>query len=270
VIKSSSIGERLKTGAKPLTRSKADGSGAQERLPEIETEISRLLEAHWESLLVQLQISNQEAEGYVEEEALVFLLRAAAEAGDAEILNEASRILLTRCQKRISGYVRKFNVRLEDFDDCVSDVVSDLFIKLYDLSSNVCDFAQVRFWLFLKRFCFNSLSKYQLRQPFVDKTDSIDETNPETGQGLDIADEIKDFSPVDNEDLKKGLAVLPEPIRTAYILRVGEGWQIDSIEPGVPTLSKYFGKTEKTIRNWLLRAEDLLTEWQTEAAGINK
>src|SRR5260370_5666391 len=55
---------------------------------------------------------------------------------------------------------------------------------------------------------------------------------------------------------REGLSMLKEPYRTAFILRYYEGWQIDAKEPSVPTLSRYFKKSPRTLQTWLTLAEE--------------
>ncbi len=106
-------------------------------------------------------------------------------------------------------------------------------------------------------------TKYLKYQRSDRKTDFIDAPVGENETPYDLEAEKPDgYSAVDWADGQKGLEVLPEPMRTAYILRHGNNWQIESIEDGVPTLSKHFGKTERTIRNWLAEADRRLQKWK--------
>jgi len=47
------------------------------------------------------------------------------------------------------------------------------------------------------------------------------------------------------------------------VLKV-EGWPIEDRDPNVMTISKYFGKTSRTIRNWIAEAEKQLAAWRDE------
>ena len=46
-----------------------------------------------------------------------------------------------------------------------------------------------------------------------------------------------------------------------------EGWPVEDRDPNVPTISRYFGKTSRTIRNWLAQAEERLAAWRDGEAG---
>ena len=60
---------------------------------------------------------------------------------------------------------------------------------------------------------------------------------------------------------REGLRILPEHQRVAYVLRYYEGWQIESDDPDEPTISGYFKRTPRMIRNWFEQAEKTLHRW---------
>ena len=63
---------------------------------------------------------------------------------------------------------------------------------------------------------------------------------------------------------REGLATLDEPHRTAFVLRYYAGWPIEDSDPTVPTISRHFSKTPRTIRNWMNAAEATLAAWRGE------
>ncbi len=65
---------------------------------------------------------------------------------------------------------------------------------------------------------------------------------------------------------REALALLDEPMRTAFVLRHYEGWPIEDRDETVPTISRYFNKTPRTIRNWMTTAEQALAAWRGEFA----
>jgi hypothetical protein len=252
--------ELLKTELKPLTHRSADGAVYQ-RLPKVESELRSALYMDSSEWLARTEISNADHPKFVSEECLVYVLRAALAAGQSELVNSVTEVLFDRAEKRINGYVHK-SLAPEYREEAAADMIGDLFMKLCNLKTDADDFAQVRFWMYLKRLCNESRDKYLRYERNDRKTDFIDAPAGEDEAVYEIESAPSGYSSIDWADGQKGLDVLPEPIRTAYILRNGRNWQIDSLEPNVPTLSKHFGKTEKTIRNWLARAEVLLSEWR--------
>lgn len=255
-------GDLLKTELRPLTRCQANGD-LLTRLPETEKAIREILELDWGALIERLKITDKENPLFIIEEVLVFLLRAALAAGKIVESEQISEILFKRVEKRIKSYARKF-VPKAYVEEAVGDMLGDLFMKICNIESDKCDFAQIRFWLFFKRLCGESWGKYQAQGKLDDWSLFLDKPDPRTEKPGELEAEEKNYSATDWQDIRKGLNVLPEPIRTAFILRYGEGWQVESKDPAEVTISRHFAKTERTIRNWLTRAEELLTDWRAE------
>ena len=61
----------------------------------------------------------------------------------------------------------------------------------------------------------------------------------------------------------EALALLEPNVRTAFLLRA-EGWPVEDRDPSVPTISRLFGKTSRTIRYWLAQADEQLAAWRAE------
>jgi len=251
--------------SKPLTRRQKNGETLT-RPPEIEAAMGEILNLEWPVFLQRAGFTDRKDPQYVPEEVLVFLLREALSAGNGEAADEICRILFERVQGRIEKYARK--VAPAYSEEAGGDMLNDLFMLICNLNSDKCDFAQVRFWKFLKRVCYGSCKKYWKRQENDLRTVFFDQTDPDSEKPFEIKAEEKNYSAVELGDLQKGLNVLPEPIRTAFVLRFCEGWQVESIDPDEPTISRHFGKTERTIRNWLRKAEELLDVWRREQGGL--
>ena len=79
-----------------------------------------------------------------------------------------------------------------------------------------------------------------------------------------IASRSVELEAIDRVLIKAALHQLEEPIRSAYLLRHHQGWPIEDKDPNVRTISRHFGKTPRTIRNWLSRADELLEAWRGE------
>src|SRR5206468_1461828 len=69
---------------------------------------------------------------------------------------------------------------------------------------------------------------------------------------------------ITNDLLRDALSHVREPYRTAFLLRHVAEWPTEDQDPTVQTISKYFGKDPRTIRNWLQRAEEALQQWRGE------
>ena len=251
----------LKTELKPLTHRGADGE-TYRRVPKVESEIQGALHIKATDWLARIGINDTEHPYFVSEECLVYVLRGALSASQSDLVDAVTVALYERVEKRIYGYVYKTNFPEYYREEAAADMVGDLFMKLSNLETDACDFAQVRFWMYLKRLSSESRDKYLRYESNDRETDFIDAPSGDDETVNEIKASESEYSTVDWADGQKALEILPEPLRTAYILRNGKNWQIESLEPNVPTLSKHFGKTERTIRNWLVRAEKMLSEWR--------
>jgi DNA-directed RNA polymerase specialized sigma24 family protein len=83
---------------------------------------------------------------------------------------------------------------------------------------------------------------------------------------LDVSEWVADtsVSPEGWALLKDALKGMPAPARSAFILHRAYGLPIESNDPAELTVSRYFGKTSRTIRNWLRSAEEHLRVWRGE------
>ncbi|MBC7795608.1 MAG: hypothetical protein H7Z37_01900 [Pyrinomonadaceae bacterium] len=244
---------------KPLTKNNFDGE-TMYRPVEVERQIGALLQIEKSEFMRNLEVTDKASPRFIKDECLVYFFRESF-ANKDDTLDSIILALTKRIQNAISSNVRKFASK-ESFDDCNDEIIGELFAELCDLTSDKHDFSQVRFGMFLKRFCRKYNEKYERQRRESQITDSTDEIDEETNATIEIAAPIKEFDTVDFQDAIKGLQVLPEPVRTAFILKNTRDWKIDSQNSDEMTLSKYFDKTGRTIRNWLERAENLLTEWR--------
>ena len=90
----------------------------------------------------------------------------------------------------------------------------------------------------------------------------LDEDAADDKPKFEIA--ARDVSAEKQMVLRAAIERLPAEIREVAFLHYIEGWQIDSKNPFEPTLSRKYNKSEKTIRNWLRKAAELLQDWKGE------
>jgi hypothetical protein len=238
------------------------------RLPETDAAIRNTLGLDWSDFLERMKISDQKDPRFIKEEVLVFLLRAGIAGGAQAAADEISRMIFKRVEKQIEKYARTsfFEGKIDKLyiEEAVGDMLGDLFIKISDIDSDKGDFAQIRFGMFLKTLCFDRLKTYKRRSRKDDQSLFLDEIDPETNQPTELEDESFSLSEEEKQSLKNGLMILPEPHRTAFVLRHYEGLQIESNDPDEWTISSHFSKTSRTVRNWLKHCEELLGEWRRE------
>lgn len=254
----------------PLTRRNTSGK-VYKRSSAVEVQISAVLSLSDEELVSRASIREETANGYLQEESLVYLIRTSYQRKNKFLCNKLSEILLTRCQEQVAFRVRA----IEQKDDAFNDVVRVLFEKIL-APDNSGDFLQVRFRFALKRISISIFHQY-----YRDQIEERENLRPSSFQSLDGQENEKDdwdqvhvaidsdlpvedsFSSVELESLKReALQILKEPIRTAFILHHIKGWQIESNNPKEITVSGYLETTPRTIRNWLQQAEKELRKWR--------
>lgn len=241
-----------------------------QRTPEVISQIEATIELSPAHLIRRAQTSDQQSSTYLKEESLVYFIRKYYQDNQEDVVNELAAILLRRCGKRI--YSRLRSLSPEVIDDAYHDVVEKLFHRILDLEDNLCDFLQVRFWLAVKRLTITVYRRYVTRAGNEENVDNFSALERSLSNAIEEGDDLvfeervpnADLSVEDNVLLREALNILEEPYRTAYLLRNGEGWQIESDDPDISTIAEYFGKTPRTIRNWLAMAETQFKGWRNE------
>jgi len=265
------IGEvRASVQVQPLTHCNSAGEMYQRTAP-VHSQIEAALTLTSSQLVERARIADHHSPDYFQEECLVYLIREFHRRGDRRIINALSEILIRRCKNMIYGRLQALG--LHAVDDAFNDVMLDLFAPILDLESDRGDFLQVRFGLRLQRLIIDVYNQYVRRiKKEVENTVPLSSIAGYEPDGDDDVrnriqlDDVVDTSiSMEHRTLyREGLRTLEEPYRTAFILRHYEGWQIEAKDPSLPTLSRFFKTTPRTIHSWLARAEDILEHWRGE------
>ncbi len=132
------------------------------------------------------------------------------------------------------------------------------------------DFMQVRFRSYLKRRCIDAC---RVTFRHAEDTESLETGFSGEGgsEGQTRLDQEVDpqLSPEALAMISEALKQLPENLRHVFLLRHYVGMKIgpDSLaddDGGELTIAAQFGRTGRTIRNWLNEASRLLAEFQEE------
>jgi hypothetical protein len=198
----------------------------------------------------------------VKEEVLVMLAREYRRRGKQAL---AWKIMLAICDR-----VRLSILRAVDLWR-LSPIIREEFIEatianLYDvvLGSDSPDiFWEIKFWVCFERRVLSSLRKHRLNDDrYVAVTDAEyveKSTDVYTGKSL------HPFDPEHRAIIAEGLAQLPEQLRTAFMLKHWAGFPEYSINGDEPaTIAAVMGVSDRTVRNYLARAELLLNSWRQE------
>lgn len=253
---------------RPLTRHNKDGN-LYLRTPEVEVQIKEALEMDFPALLKRVQARDFKAKHFFQEECLVYLIREYQLQGDDRAAGALSEILLERCANYIRNKFLSFEPGLarEAFDETVEAI----YDKIINVENDKGDFLQVRFWDALKKRTVTIFWKFTIKQNWADKTVSLSKIGDPDPDSLDENHSIVDrtnepISPELSEEQRNiyrdGLQQLNGNERTAFVLLHYYGWPIESLDKGEPTISGFFKKTPRTIRNWMASAEKKLRAWQ--------
>ena len=252
----------------PLTRRNAGGDVYQ-RLATVDRQIQEVLKLDPEELRRRLEVRDEAAPDFLKEESLVYLIRYYRKVGNRQHVNDLSTCLVKRCAKLTYG--RLGSLGADARDDGYSEVVEELFARILDLDSDRGDFLQVRFWVVLERLTVNVFRK-QVNQVELESTGDYDQETIDSliQQGAVVvvpttfASRSAESEAIDKVLIEAALHQLEEPLRSAYLLRHYWSWPIEDQDPSVQTISQHFGKTPRTIRNWLSRADESLEAWRGE------
>lgn len=259
----------------PLSRTNRAGE-VYVRSPDVERQIIEALALSPKAIRRRVSIEDRESSDFLSEECLVYLLRHYFRREDLAILNDLSEALLRRC----AGIVRRrlHTLGPDSLKEGQSEIISRLFRRIFAISTDKADFLQVRFWVVMKRLSIQEFNRQLRHHDHAAKALSFSQMQgyenleAEDGETMAVklteADKVRISAPSHEKvlveaDLRRvALAKLEEPLRSAFLLRYHAGWPIENQDPTVPTISRHFGKTPRTIRYWLAKAEETLARWR--------
>lgn len=239
---------------KPLTKISKETGNPYFRRDETVSEIIKTINYSKAGLLEKLED--------LKSETLVFLFREKYQA-DYEIAGKIWEILAGRIWKLAGNQKIKFN-NAADFEDFVMDIQVRFFQGIGNLESDAFDYAQASFGEFIKGFILNkSREKKNVRERekqtiWLDEETENDEARTPFQLIAKMTNSEKELI------FRQALHKLPGEILEVCILYYLDGWQIHSKDPDKITIAKLYGKSEKTIRNWIFKAGEILVEYRGE------
>jgi len=248
-----------------------DKSGNEyRRTKEVERQIRSSLALSDNEIIANANITDQHADNYLREEALVFLIRQSYQEQNQFLYDELFMILLGRCKEQISYRLRSLEVSLKE--DALSEVNAKLIENVLR-DDGKGDFLEVRFWVVLNRLAIDVFRQFihsdnddheYLEAEAFSEYDPIQQDEKDTILDLNqLVPGEQRWSLVEKGNLvEDALQSLSPHIRQAFILFYYLDWPIDSKDEKLPTISKYFGKTGKTIQNWLYEAKESIEKWR--------
>lgn len=188
-------------------------------------------------------------------EALVYFLREYYQRGDDRVAGD----LMEALARRVIPSARKLLFHSHSLTtDQRDQIMEALFAELYQawLSLEPEDeFWEVRFGVCLKMKLIAVVKKH--RRPYQSEQSL---TMPGAdGEEYDLSETVKDRQAPTAEQrvmIADALGHLEEPIRTAFYLYHREEWTEERI-------ASHLAVTDRTVRNYLRRAEQRLAEWRS-------
>lgn len=270
----------------PLTR------GNYTRTEEATAHIQCALSLSRSDLATRAQIRDKNHVLFIGEEALVFLIRYHHLRGDALVVDQLCGVLLRRISWTVKKWMRAAGFCYEEGEEAVKEaeqeVTSRLFVGspvrgeerreggILDLESDKSDFAQARFWRFLRyrtidvtRAAGVIRGREALSVDVADVDGNSSGDGAPTSKGVPVGgwESVTPWESLTQEhesDLVQAamrqLSNHPTPYRDVLRLRYIEGWQIESSDAGLVTLATYYERAPRTISSWLRKAEDRLRD----------
>ena len=186
-------------------------------------------------------------------EVLAHLVRRAAREGDRPVLDAGAAALVGRCQPFLRSSFRGFGT--DDRVELQADVIVWLVERLV-LDDEGADFAEVRFWSFLRYRVLTTARRELDRRARVDHGTwdpaLLDGALADTAMGAE-----------DLAAVEQALRLLPPDLRRVYVLHHRFGWRVGSDDlaredPDDPSLATLIGISARAVRKRLARADSLL------------
>lgn len=265
---------------RPLTKCYPNGEPYERRSETIRQLLSALLLSP-RAQVERAKISDKHDPRYLKDEVLVYLIRACYQREDERTGDWLLRLLIERCTGILT---RELTRRLPKAE--AIEAGQEMLVVLYEAVRDLGpqgDYLEVSFGQWFKCHTLDMRQKYETKLAKEPDTDAApleqlaghQPAGGESGPAFDPVEPWNELSPspadlLDREDrealqddeerrLREAVAALPgterAPWRKAVILHFWFGMKIDSVDPDEPTLARLFGKSEKTIRNWLNKAK---------------
>jgi RNA polymerase sigma factor (sigma-70 family) len=246
---------------KSLTKRRQETGELYVRRPEVELQIEKVLSLANEQILALLENKQRDSADYLFDETIVYLLREARHENNNPLMETLYLELNRRIWRLMKRFYKNFTNHA-DFEDFGQAVEMEIIKKIFDTAADSADYAQINFGDFVvtqaKVLWRGKLARIG-RENEIFQTERAAEEIDEQNEDRFI---LKEISAEKLLIIKEAIAKLPQNVRDVAVLHYLDGWQIESIEENVPTISKQFNVTSRTIRNWLEEARRILAGYE--------
>jgi hypothetical protein len=206
---------------------------------------------------------------HISEEALVMLARAFHKQEKDAL---AWKIILAVCERVQPSIVRSAKlwrltpVNAEGFMEALLHEMYTFLLS--DAESEV--FWEIKFWVCFERRLLSTLRKFRLRDDRTLETETIEKPSYDYF-GASGNSRLEFSDPVTRAIIAEGLAQLPGNLRTAFMLKHWAGYPEHSSDPNEKyTIAQVMEVSDRTVRNYLARAEQLLCQWRDGKIALGK
>lgn len=222
-----------------------------------------------EQIIANARIREKQADDYLQEEAIVYLIKMSKQEENENLYNALSNVLLERIGHQVKYYFRSFSQGLKE--DAYNEFLARLFQQILRTDGKG-DFFQVKFWLALNGLAVTVFRRFQSREQrerkLLDPGEFSEREENNDGEEDTDDDFVEPERLIPGENrwslieqwslIEEAMQNLEGDVREAYFLHHFLGWQIETIDPNESSVSDHFGKTPKTIRNWFHKADATL------------
>ena len=242
---------------RPLTKISKDGE-VYSRPRGVEENIESAVRLGIEAIKARLKEEKPDSENYLKSECLVYLFREARSRRDDAMTNLLATALLTRCERILQSKLPKASEHFRE------DILAEFAVILANDSSNELDYYEVRFNDAFRTHRIGMVKKEIQRCKKVETQTFGTSTNDDEEE---VHSDEPSCRPTESDDLIRNelLDQLPPDIQKAVVL-CEMGYPIESNNPSKDTVAKLCGVSERTIHNWIKRAQMILPNPSKESA----
>jgi hypothetical protein len=196
-------------------------------------------------------------------ETLVHAIRQLRRAGDEEGARDVAELLIERAQDLFARAAAQFPLSSDDRAELVQTASLQLWREVFDTSPRE-EFWEVHFYHMVTCACSDAADGIweRLDKEFQFRRGEDDEGEPfdEEGNLADTALKDTDLLVAEKLFVAELLGQLEGNVRRAAYLRM-LGYKEHSKNPDELTIAKSLGVSDRTVRTYLRKAEDVLRAW---------
>ncbi|HZO88145.1 MAG TPA: sigma-70 family RNA polymerase sigma factor [Chthonomonadaceae bacterium] len=245
------------TPDRPLSPLRPLQTEGRYREPQVEAQIQFLLACPPQEFWRRARLQDRSAAEWVQDEALVSILRHRNRRGESEAAWQIAELLIERSARFIYQHIRCWRqLTAQQVEECIRDVQVQMLQDLFS-EERRCEFWEVRFWLCLKRRLINLVQKYRAAAEAEMEPSPIED---DEGRATDFFDRVSapdTLSAQQRAEIAEALALLTDQERTVFVLYHYEDWPQQQI-------AAHLNVTDRTVRNLLSRAQKRLEHWRTD------